>query len=141
MKVRIALSIRQPWAWLIVNQWKTIENRTWRSHYRGHFFVHASATMSRGDYDACVIFCNGLNFEIKDFPSFASLKSQVGGIVGEADIVDCVTQSESPWFVGGYGYVIENARALPFQPCKGALRFFQLAEEVVARGRAAKGVR
>lgn len=29
------LSIRQPWAWLIVNGYKDIENRTWPTHFRG----------------------------------------------------------------------------------------------------------
>jgi len=27
----LALSVRQPWAWLIVNGWKNIENREWAS--------------------------------------------------------------------------------------------------------------
>jgi hypothetical protein len=30
-----ALSVRQPWAWLIVNGYKDVENRSWTTHYRG----------------------------------------------------------------------------------------------------------
>ncbi|HDU8694716.1 TPA: ASCH domain-containing protein, partial [Morganella morganii subsp. morganii] len=37
-----AISIRQPWAWLIVNGHKDIENRSWRTKYRGQVLVHAS---------------------------------------------------------------------------------------------------
>jgi hypothetical protein len=38
-----AISIRQPWAWLIVNGMKDIENRTWKTNYRGQLFIHASS--------------------------------------------------------------------------------------------------
>jgi hypothetical protein len=48
-----------------------------------------------------------------------------GGIVGVADIVDCVTASKSPWFVGNFGFVIANARPLPFYACRGALGFWK----------------
>jgi hypothetical protein len=34
-----ALSIMQPWAWLIVNGHKAIENRNWRCHYRGPVLI------------------------------------------------------------------------------------------------------
>ena len=40
MKMK-ALSIKQPWAWLIVNGFKDIENRTWRTKIRGEFLIHA----------------------------------------------------------------------------------------------------
>jgi len=36
-----ALSIRQPWAWLIVNGWKDIENREWSTRFRGRLLIHA----------------------------------------------------------------------------------------------------
>ena len=29
-----AISIRQPWAWLVVNGHKDVENRTWRTKHR-----------------------------------------------------------------------------------------------------------
>jgi hypothetical protein len=48
-----------------------------------------------------------------------------GGIVGVAEIVDCVSSSTSPWFVGEYGFLIRNARPLPYVPCRGALGFFR----------------
>ena len=36
-----ALSIRQPWAWLIVAGYKDVENRTWATDFRGRIYVHA----------------------------------------------------------------------------------------------------
>lgn len=29
------LSVRQPWAWALVDGWKDVENRSWRTAYRG----------------------------------------------------------------------------------------------------------
>lgn len=120
-----ALSIRQPWAWLIVNGHKDIENRTWATQFRGRFLVHASATMTRGDYEACVIFIAQFRTPWR-LPAFDILKPQCGGIVGAATLMDCVTSDPSRWFVGDYGFVLARPEALPFQPCKGRLGFFEV---------------
>jgi len=37
-----ALSLYQPWAWLVVNGYKKIENRKWHTRYRGSVLIHAS---------------------------------------------------------------------------------------------------
>lgn len=115
-----ALSIQQPWAWLIVNGYKDIENRDWRPRnpglkFRGHVLIH---TGKKADPDfnhewLCEQFGLGVP---KDLP--------YSGIVGDAVIEGCVTASESPWFFGPYGFVLRNARPLPFLPMKGALGFF-----------------
>jgi len=39
-----ALSLRQPWAWLVVNGYKEIENRSRRTNHRGALLIHASST-------------------------------------------------------------------------------------------------
>lgn len=49
-----------------------------------------------------------------------------GAIIGEVDLVACVTESKSPWFVGKYGFVLANPVAYEKPiPCKGALGFFK----------------
>lgn len=125
-----ALSIRQPWAWLILHAGKDVENREWRTAFRGDVLIHASKTMTRADYEAAAIFCMGLpDGTIRsdlEFPTYDELKAQCGGIVGMMQIVDCVElYYRSPWFCGPYGFVLRNAVALPLSPCRGALRFFQ----------------
>lgn len=120
-----ALSIRQPWAWLIVNGHKDIENRCWKTNFRGKIYVHAAKGMTRGDYLACKICCAdipGVNL-----PPFEKLER--GGIVGTVEIVDCVDQDASPWFFGEFGFVLKNAIPLPFRPLKGALGFFNVEKE------------
>ena len=49
-----------------------------------------------------------------------------GGIVGAVDIVDCVTESDSDWFSGPYGYVLRDPKPLPFRPVRGQLGFFRV---------------
>ena len=56
---RQAISIRQPWAWLIVHGWKNIENRMWRTSYRGPVLIHASKGMTQDEYNACRLFMAG----------------------------------------------------------------------------------
>lgn len=41
------ISVRQPWANLIVWGLKTIEIRTWSTHYRGKLLIHASKTVDQ----------------------------------------------------------------------------------------------
>jgi hypothetical protein len=117
---KMALSIRQPWAWLIVNGWKNIENRDWRTGFRGPFLVHASKGMTRGEYEACRIFIEG--FTSIALPPISALER--GGIVGVATIIDCVDHHSSEWFCGEWGFVLAEQRPLHFLPSKGMLGFF-----------------
>jgi hypothetical protein len=41
-----AISIRQPWAWLIVNGYKDIENRIWAAKLRGPVLIHAGQSLN-----------------------------------------------------------------------------------------------
>ena len=37
------LTVKNPWAYLIVRGIKDVENRTWKTNYRGNVFIHTSA--------------------------------------------------------------------------------------------------
>lgn len=115
----LALSVRQPWAWLIVNGHKDIENRKWTHSHRGHFLVHAGKTSDWADW---------LRIEdwypeiFKVMPSEKEI--QKGGIVGVAKLVDVVRTHASEWFNGPYGFVLEDAKPVKFRQCRGQLNFF-----------------
>ncbi len=119
-----AISIRQPWAWLIVNGHKDIENRSWRTKYRGQVLVHASQGVKRSDYDAAYALACRLGIKLPHRSEF-----ETGGIVGLTTITDCVEQSESPWFFGEKGFVLADSRPLPFVQMKGYLSFFETGIE------------
>lgn len=124
-----ALSIRQPWAWLILNAGKDIENRDWPTNFRGRVLIHASKTCTKREYEEAMDFMTdrqilqGIGMNI---PSIKGMDR--GGIVGSVEIVDCVTKSDSPWFIGEYGFVLRNPKLMPFAPWKGRLGFFNVPE-------------
>ena len=114
-----ALSIRQPWAWLIVNGYKDIENRDWSTRFRGDFLVHAGKAMDDMSLEEIIRY-----YDMKGIsPSKVELFR--GGIIGRATLVDCVSKSESKWFHGQYGFKLANPTTLPFMPCRGHLGFFK----------------
>lgn len=118
-----ALSIKQPWAWLIAQGYKDVENRTWKTNYRGKFLIHASKSFDRVGYEYLreCDFCETMNIpKPKDYYS--------GGIIGIAEIVDCVTEYDSFWFQGPYGFLVENAKPVEFHQCRGKLHFFDISE-------------
>lgn len=126
-----ALSIRQPWAWAIIHAGKDIENRDWPTRFRGPVCIHAAKGMTRAEYDDANRFIQGaLGERDKEWlmkwhgVTASPDKLERGGIIGVANIVDCVTDSDSPWFMGRYGFVLANATPVPFIPITGALGFF-----------------
>jgi hypothetical protein len=123
-----ALSIKQPWAWLIVNGHKDVENRDWQTKYRGPVLIHASKGMTFAEYEDASLFARRCRCRVAVPPRE---ELQRGGIVGQAEIVDCVSGSDSPWFVGDYAFVLRNAKPLPFVPYRGALGFFDVPCDVL----------
>ena len=121
-----ALSIRQPWAWLVVSGHKDVENRTWATRFRGRVYVHAGKLpMAAGSFPEQEEYVRRAGIWIpEDLP--------MGAIVGEAEIVDCVAASESPWFCGPYGWVVAGAalyeRPIPY---RGKLGFFRVDERAI----------
>jgi hypothetical protein len=110
--------IRQPWAWLIVNGFKDVENRTWRTRYRGALIIQASAAPPGSG-------------ELQEFRKFALKRGAIlpeqfetGGIVGIVQLADCVTRSRSKWFHGPVGWVLSDPRKLSFIELKGRLGLF-----------------
>jgi hypothetical protein len=123
------LSIRQPWAWLIANGHKDIENRTWSTHFRGRVLIHASSGMTRGEYEDALDFLEWKNFDGIALPEHDKLLR--GGIVGVATITDCVRSSDSPWHMPDcWGFRIADAQPLPFVALPGKLRFFDVDESL-----------
>ncbi len=115
-----AISIRQPWAWLVVVGIKDIENRTWSKH-RGPLLIHASA--SKADLVSIE--------EIEQRHGIAIDRAALrfDGIIGAAELVDVVSRSSSPWFRGPLGWVLREPRALPFMLVRGMQKLFDVRAE------------
>lgn len=110
------LSITQPWAGLIVTGIKDIENRTWKTDYRGKLLIHASATYSKKkraeteDFIRRNILTEEENRTLtndKGFIQYACCK--YGMIIGEVELVDCVKDHSSNWAEKGvWNWVLAN---------------------------------
>ncbi|QYX54405.1 ASCH domain-containing protein [Pseudomonas sp. S07E 245] len=126
-----ALSIKQPWAWLIIHGGKDIENRTWHTNLRGRFLVHASKGMTKAEYfEALEVVVRSTDAEtLRSLPMMEDL--QRGGIVGSVELVDSVDTSISPWYMGEKGFVLRDPRPLPFIQMKGRLGFFDVPADAV----------
>src|SRR5580698_6887428 len=100
--------VRQPWAWLIVNGFKDIENRSWPTRYRGSLLIQASAALPP-------------KRQLEEFRKYVMKRRvklpeefETGGIVGMAQLTDCVTRSRSKWFQGPVGWTLSAQRTLSF---------------------------
>lgn len=119
-----ALAVRQPWASAIIHLGKDIENRDWPTRYRGPVCIHASKGLKDDDLSDFHATVQARNVSLVGKPELYFPEEPQGGIIGVAEIVDCVERSDSPWFFGRFGFVLRNAHPVPFIPVKGALGFF-----------------
>jgi hypothetical protein len=131
-----ALSIRAPWWWAILYAGKDIENRDWYARYRGPVIIHASSWWSLRQVQDLMDDVRYMHSRMQTPPdvawndwTFRHMRDLGGHIVGVCDMVDCVPRSDSPWFVGEWGFVLQNPRPITPVKCKGQLGFFPAPAE------------
>lgn len=96
-----ALSIKQPWASLIIEGLKDIENRSWKTSFRGTVLVHATAKtagipselLTNEQWDS-LHYCIESPFWMFELMAGRYTNS---AIIGTVDIVDCVVNHPSIW--------------------------------------------
>lgn len=69
------LTIKQPWASLIIEGYKKYEFRSWKTKYRGKILIHAGMSLEKDMVDR--------------FKSY-NLDYPLGCIIGEATLEDCI---------------------------------------------------
>lgn len=115
-----ALSLKQPFAELILQGRKSVELRKWNTHFRGEFLIHASK-----------------NSDKKAMDRFGFTELPTGCIVGKATLVSVkkYISTEEFWNDrdrhlasmewGMYGFVIDKVERIEPFPCKGSLNFWE----------------
>ena len=135
-----ALSLRQPWPQAILWLGKTIENRRWRTSYRGEFLIHAAKEMTPEYHEEAVRFCIGVLGKKHEDRIRGTLDASLlrrGGIVGRARVTDvlapCMPKGslfpacQHPWHMSDqYGMILSDASMLDFHPCPGMPGFFDV---------------
>lgn len=131
------LSIRQPWADLIVRGIKDVENRNWRCHHRGPLLIHASMNVEK---------ITQRHLEAKGY-TFGPFSP--GCIVGAVRIVDCLPfeRKKSDWHEPDcWGFYLVDAVRFPEPiPFTGKLGLFDVplnavSYQLYATGFEVKGV-
>ena len=120
-----ALSLKQPFAELVVSGRKSVELRKWNTSFRGEFFVHASGNV---DFARCKSFNLNPDLLVKQ------------AIVGSAELVSVVRyltledlENDKDkhlaldfYDVPVYGFVLKNVKRVEPVKLKGALGFFNV---------------
>jgi len=124
-----AISIRQPWAELILQRRKTIELRTWETKIRGRIAIHAGKKVEQAACDH-----HGLD------PAILAR----GALVGYVDIAEMIHFDEETWeelrdnhlaldgFSGDLvGWRLANPERLPEPvPMRGRRQFFNIPDDL-----------
>lgn len=124
-----ALSIKQPWAWLIAHGFKDIENRSWKypPSYRGEMLIHASKSF---DYEGYFWVLENFSYIPLPPPEITTNRREIsavfnrGGFVGRCKLNDVVTESDSRWFFGPLGFVLSEQEPIHFIKHPGQLGLF-----------------
>lgn len=114
-----ALTIRQPWASLIVAGIKDVENRSWPTSHRGLLYVHAGSAVDR---EAMALHGHLLE------PTLPS-----GAIIGTVELINCVRAADSRWAEPGqWHWLLADPQQLPVPvPCRGALGLWRPPADVL----------
>lgn len=140
MKTITVLSVRQPWAWLLCEGLKDIENRNWKNNYRGTLYIHAGKSF---DWDALwwmsqavtthfaglkAVEHFGIRFGKSERESIVTEhKDEFGAIVGRVDLIDC-GRSQSVWAQqeAKYHWTVRNGQHIIPVPMRGQLGLFRI---------------
>lgn len=121
------LTLKQPWASLVVEGHKEIETRSWETKYRGELYIHASSKFYFGDLELCRID----RFFKEAIPD--PTKVITGAILGKVTLVDCVRtetldgkiskkeKAFGDYSPGRFAWILENPQQITAFPQRGAL--------------------
>ncbi|MCQ2350787.1 MAG: DEAD/DEAH box helicase family protein [Paludibacteraceae bacterium] len=136
----VALAVKQPWATLICTGIKDVENRTWKTDYRGRLYIVASSTDQLSVFENQEVPQEWLDIiteqqakgnlpDLKDCPKSA--------VIGYVDVVDCSCDYvDSVWSGGSIdngnvNWILKNAHVFKnaqFPGFKAKLNFFEIPE-------------
>lgn len=125
-----ALTIKQPWATLIAHGIKDIENRTWKTNFRGRILIHVSGSQGKS-----------FKVNLTDEQSIATTKILArecmfgnlpfGAVIGSVEIVNCLQDHPSIWAEKGvWNWVLDNPILFkhPINDIKGCLGLWNITD-------------
>ncbi|PYT71662.1 MAG: hypothetical protein DMG39_12435 [Acidobacteria bacterium] len=125
-----ALTIRQPWAELILRGRKPFELRTWRTKYRGPLVIHAAAKVDA--WDARHFGLNPEKLITSAFVGFVIL-SDVRPYTREDARLLKKRRAGYGWFPHNLSWVLKKPRRMSPVKAKGQLSLFDVPKGVERR--------
>src|SRR5436190_8194637 len=139
----LALSIRQPWATLILLGLKTVEIRRWTTPIRGRVSIHAGKIADKRSEGWSHV-----------PPEHFEITRRRAGLVGAADLVDCISYrskrdfsrdyqlhfSPPAWYLPPclFGFRFECPAIVTFRAISGQVKFFCVGAQPMANARAVR---
>jgi hypothetical protein len=127
-----ALTVKPPWSWAIIYGGKDVENRTWKTDYRGELLIHSGKAWSTEGASNTMV----KNAFERANPALHYPLYEAGGVaLGVVDLVGCIEDSESLWAMPGHWHwVLTNPRPLiePL-PMRGALSLWDVPPAIPIR--------
>ena len=145
------LTVRQPWAWMIIygggsynpfsDTWeilpkvkygaKNVENRKWKTQYRGPLLIHAAKTEEDEDDDyfrAMKIYWGQTQMRLRRYPDYP----EYGSIIGWVNLVDIISNSGSCWaFPDHWHWILENPHPIQPIPYRGMPGLFDVPDSLI----------
>ncbi|MCP4246279.1 MAG: ASCH domain-containing protein [bacterium] len=124
-----ALTVRQPWCWLILHGPKRYENRRWRTAHRGPLLIHAAKTPARIDVRQLQTWRRqGIAVPPGD-------RLPMGAVVGICELTACLTVDglDDPWATGPWCWRLDRVQAWD-RPVlySGDRGLFELPDDLIA---------
>lgn len=129
------ITVKQPWAHLIVENIKDVENRTWKTKHRGEIYIHTSKNAFDSWSLNYIKNMDGLLYQyIIDYFGIKNSKitkhqEQFGSIIGKTNIIDVIDDSNSIWAMKDSSHWIlkDSERIDNPIPCNGQLNVWNFS--------------
>ena len=123
---------------MILNKYKTIETRSWKTNYRGELYIHASGKSLAKEY-----LKNSYVLEL-----IKNMDMNYGNIICKGRLVDCKYMDEKflneikknnqeynlgLYELGRYAWIFEDVVPIRFIPAKGKLNLWNYDESLVEK--------
>lgn len=139
----LVLTLKQPYAWMVIHGSKDIENRSWVNALVNHlitrgesFAIHAGVSVRRDYYEQAVAYARTQDPELR-VPAREDLV--LGAILGTVVPTEVFRPEDwlpaRRWHMRGqYGWALRDRTALPVPiPAKGKQGFWSVDDELIAR--------
>ena len=130
------LTVRQPWAYLIVNGHKNLENRSWSTRYRGPLVIQSARSYGS------IAELSDLCLDIEEETGIALPDTFTLGVTeGIVTLQDIVTNSQSIWaYDGDYHWILGDPAVLPAVNLSGKLGIWDLSLKSIDNQQTISGI-